>query len=61
MFGILIAMFGRSYSYQCFFITFMQILFLTFYKLFDYLPIDILKRWLAKDFMTEQEEQDLEN
>ena len=60
MFGILIAIFSKSYIYQCIFIVICQLIFLILYKVVDYCPIEIFKKWLAKDFITEEEEEEHE-
>lgn len=59
MFGILIVIFGQEYIIACIFIVVLQLFALVLSKLIDFLPMDRFKAWLASDFMSEQEEDEL--
>ena len=60
MFGILIAIFSKRYIATCVFILILQLFFLVVYKLFMLLPIDRIKKWLAGNIMTEEQEAELD-
>ena len=59
MFGILIAMFGNKYLKACVFIVILQLVFLFIFKIVDYLPINQVKEFLAKDYMDEEDEKQM--
>lgn len=56
MFGILLMIFGKPYFIPCIFIVGMQILGWLLYKFHNMLPIERFKFWLARDYMTEEED-----
>lgn len=50
-------MFSNKYLKACVFIVALQIMFLFLYQIVHYLPVDTFKKYLASDFMSEEEEE----
>jgi len=57
MFGILILMFSNKYLKACIFIVVLQLLFLVLFQIIQYLPVELFKKWLASDYMSEEDEE----
>ena len=50
-------MFSNKYLKACIFIVILQFSFLVLSQIIQYLPIETLKKWLASDYMSEEDEE----
>jgi hypothetical protein len=60
MFYILNNVFNQRYWATCIFIVALQLFFLILKPLLAYLPVESIKVWMAKDYLTQEDEKRLE-